>query len=60
MADEGDNSAQAQFLEAFKELLELQNTRMTTQIGDIINQYFPHLIFPLILPTQIPNTYIVE
>jgi hypothetical protein len=32
---------------------------MTTPIGDIINQYFPHLIFPLILPTQIPNTFIV-
>jgi hypothetical protein len=35
--EESEGTVQAQFLDAFKELLELQNIRMTSQIGEIIN-----------------------
>ncbi|CAK74809.1 unnamed protein product (macronuclear) [Paramecium tetraurelia] len=54
-----DGDPQEQFLEAFKELLEIQNQRMQNG-NDLINQYCPQLLYPLIIPTQIPNTFIIN
>ncbi|CAD8072582.1 unnamed protein product [Paramecium sonneborni] len=56
-----DNEAdpQQQFLDAFKELLEVQNQRMYNG-NDMLNQYCPQLQYPVILPTQIPNTFIIN
>ncbi|CAK79706.1 unnamed protein product (macronuclear) [Paramecium tetraurelia] len=59
--DQFDNEGdpQQQFLDAFKELLEVQNQRMYNG-NDMLNQYCPQLQYPVILPTQIPNTFIIN
>ncbi|CAD8087930.1 unnamed protein product [Paramecium sonneborni] len=56
---DGNGDPQQEFLEAFKELLDIQNSRIQNG-NDLINQYCPQLIYPLILPTQIPNTFIIN
>ncbi|CAD8065079.1 unnamed protein product [Paramecium primaurelia] len=54
-----DGDPQEQFLEAFKELLDIQNQRIQNG-NDLINQYCPQLLYPIIVPTQIPNTFIIN
>ncbi|CAD8075588.1 unnamed protein product [Paramecium sonneborni] len=55
--EQGD--PQKEFLEAFKELLHFQNSRIPNN-NDLMNQNYPQLLYPLILPTEIPNTFIIN